>query len=139
MPFNLHILTGSTVPIYRQIMDQVCHAVASGSLAPGEQLPSVRALAERLVLNPNTVARTYGELTREGILETQKGRGVFVAQRRPVYTQAERMRRLDGPLDAFVNEAVVLGFSPDQIRQILERKLRAIEPAREAAGGDRHA
>jgi GntR family transcriptional regulator len=138
MTLNLHILTGSTVPIYRQIMDQVCQAVACGSLVPGEQLPSVRALAEQLVLNPNTVARTYGELTRDGVLETQKGRGVFVAQRRPVYTQAERTRRLEGPLNSFINDAVVLGFTPDQIRQIVERKLRVIEPAREAAGGDRH-
>ncbi|MGA2502394.1 MAG: GntR family transcriptional regulator [Tepidisphaeraceae bacterium] len=90
MALELSIVTGSAVPIYRQIIDQICQALARGELAAGEQMPSVRALAERLLVNPNTIARTYADLVRDGILETQRGRGVFVAQRRPVYTKAER-------------------------------------------------
>src|SRR2546423_12294434 len=103
MGFDLSITTGNTVPIYRQIVDQVCRAVATGQLAPGEQVPSVRALAEQLVLNPNTVARTYADLIREGVLEAHKGKGVFVARRgrRPGYTKAERLRRVDATLEAF--------------------------------------
>ena len=128
MPFEISITTGSTVPIYRQIVDQVCRAVATGQLVPGEQVPSVRALAEQLVINPNTVARTYADLIREGVLEAQKGKGVFVARRRAVYTRAERLRRLEATLDAFVNEGVRLGFTPEELRDALERKLRDFAP-----------
>ena len=124
MAFDLSITTGSTVPIYRQILDQICRAVATGQLAPGEQMPSVRALAEQLVINPNTVARTYADLIREGVLEAQKGKGVFVARRRAVYTKTERMRRLDASLQAFVNEGIYLGFTPEELRDALEGKLR---------------
>src|SRR3954467_3272010 len=129
MAFEIFISTGSTVPIYRQIVDQICRAIATGGLAPGEQLPSVRALAERLVVNPNTVARTYGDLIRDGVLESQQGRGVFVPlrPRRPVYTRAERMRRVRPGLDAFVSQGVSLGFTPDELRDVLESRLRQLE------------
>src|SRR5437868_9892360 len=126
MPLEISIATGSTVPIYRQIVDQICRAVATGKLVAGEQVPSVRALAEELVINPNTVARTYADLIREGVLEAQKGKGVFVARRRAVYTRAERLRRLEASLEAFVNEGVYLGFTPDELREALERKLRKL-------------
>src|SRR6478752_3497009 len=100
MAFDLSITTGNTVPIYRQIVDQICRAVATGQLAPGEQMPSVRVLAEQLVINPNTVARAYADLIREGVLEARKGKGVFAARRRPAFTKTERLRRLETPLDA---------------------------------------
>ena len=124
MPLEVLLVPGSAVPIYRQIADQVCRAVATGRLATGEQMPSVRALAEELVLNPNTVARTYAELIRDGVLEAQKGRGVFVARRRAVYTKAERLRRLEASLDALVNEGIKLGFTPEELTGALARKLR---------------
>ena len=124
MPLEIAITTGSTVPIYRQIVDQVCRAVATGRLVEGEQVPSVRALAEQLVLNPNTVARSYADLIREGVLEAQKGKGVFVARRRTVYTKTERLRRLQASLDAYVNEGIYLGFTPQELGEALERKLR---------------
>lgn len=127
MPLEISITTGSTVPIYRQIADQVCRAAATGKLAEGEQMPSVRALAEQLVINPNTVARTYADLIREGVLEAHKGKGVFVARRRAVYTRTERLRRLQASLDGYVNEGIYLGFSPDELRDALERKLRPLE------------
>ena len=134
MPLEISITTGSTVPIYRQITDQICRAAATGQLLPGEQMPSVRALAEQLVINPNTVARTYADLIREGVLEAQKGRGVFVARRRTVYTKTERLRRLQATLDAYVNEGVYLGFTPEELREALERKLRPLEmPATKGA------
>jgi GntR family transcriptional regulator len=124
MPIEISIATGSTVPIYRQIAEQVCRAVALGQLVAGDQVPSVRALAEQLVINPNTVARTYADLVREGVLETQKGTGVFVARRRAVFTKAERLRRVEATLDAYINEGAYLGFTPDELREALERKLR---------------
>jgi len=129
MPFEISITTGSTAPIYRQITDQICRAAATGELAPGEQVPSVRALAEQLVINPNTVARSYADLIHEGVLEAQKGKGVFVARRRSVYTKAERLRRLQATLDAYVNEGIYLGFTPEELREALERKLRPLDSA----------
>jgi GntR family transcriptional regulator len=126
MAFDLSITTGNTVPIYRQIVDQICRAVATGQLAPGEQMPSVRVLAEQLVINPNTVARTYADLIREGVLEAQKGKGVFVARRRTVYTKTERLRRLEASLQAFVNEGIYLGFTAEELREALENKLRQL-------------
>jgi GntR family transcriptional regulator len=124
MDFEVSIATGSDVPIYRQIVDQVCRAIATGELAPGAQLPSVRALAEQLVINPNTVRKTYADLIREGILESHQGKGVFVARRRTVYTKAERARRIDTALEAFVNEGMYLGFTPEELHEALTRKLQ---------------
>jgi GntR family transcriptional regulator len=124
MPLTISITTGSSAPIYRQIIDQICRAVATGRLVPGEQMPSVRALAEELVLNPNTIARAYADLIREGVLDGQQGKGVFVAERRSVYTKAERLRRLDSRLEALVNDGLHLGFSPEELQEALERKLR---------------
>ena len=124
MAFEISIVTGSDVPIYRQIVDQVCRAIATGQLESGEQLPSARALAEQLVINPNTVRRTYADLIRDGVLGSHPGKGVFAARRRTVYTKAERLRRIDASLEAFVNDGVHLGFSSDELRDVLERKLR---------------
>jgi len=125
--FQIRITTGSSVPIYRQIRDRICEAIHSGDLKEGDQIPSVRALAETLVVNPNTVARTYGDLIREGILEGRQGKGVYVARRRPVYTRPERLRRIGEPLEALVNEALVLGIEPGDLRALLDERLRKIE------------
>lgn len=132
-PLNIEISTGSSVPIYRQIVDQVCRAAASGALKPDDQLPSVRELAEELVLNPNTVARAYGELVREGVAESRQGRGVFVTERRQVYTDAERRRRLDAAVEQLVNESLFLGVEPAEVREALERRLRELKPARRSS------
>jgi len=138
MPLEIQIATGGSAPIYRQIADGVCRAVVTGALAEGERLPSVRTLAERLAINPNTIARAYGDLIREGVLEGRPGKGVFVAPRRPVYTRAERLRRIAGPLDAFVNAAMVLGWSPGEILRLVEERIGRIEHARTGGGGDSH-
>ncbi len=87
MTFNIN--TGSNTPIYKQITDQVRLAVTQGKVAVGDQLPSVRALAEDLVVNPNTVARAYADLMREGLLESRAGRGVFFTHKRKVFSRAE--------------------------------------------------
>ena len=136
MAFHLRISTGSAVPIYRQIVDQVCHAVAAGALRSGDQLPSVRELAEQLVLNPNTVARAYGQLVQEGVAESRQGKGVFVTERRQVYSDAERRRRLDAAVERLVNEAVFLGIDAADVRDALDRRLVALErPTSRGSGG----
>ena len=123
MAIDLKISPGSGTPIFRQIVDQVRLAVARKATVEGDQLPSVRALAERLVLNPNTVARAYAELSREGLIETRQGKGEFIASRRQVYTRAERLRRLEPALAALINEAVALNFSPDELLDVVQRRL----------------
>ena len=102
---HFRIVAGSGVPIYRQIADQIARGVVNGKLEIGQPLPSVRQLARDLVINPNTVAKAYADLVDAGILETQAGRGFYVAKRRQVYTKAERMRRLDEAIEALINFA----------------------------------
>jgi GntR family transcriptional regulator len=124
---RINIATGSGTPIYRQIVDQVRLAVATGSLAPGEAVPSVRASAERLLVNANTVVKAYAELVREGVLESQQGMGFFVAQKRQIYSKAERLRRLRQAVDSFIHEAVFLDFSAEEIRDAVEEKLTELD------------
>ena len=94
-----------------------------GAQTPGDPLPSVRALGEQLVINPNTVARAYAELVRDGVIEARPGKGYFIAERRQVYSNQERRRRLAEALETFANEALFLGFTSAEIRKALNRKL----------------
>jgi len=135
MAVKFIIHTGSNTPIYQQIAGQARLAVAGGRLAPGDQLPSVRALAEELVVNPNTVARAYADLTREGLLEGRAGRGVFITRKRKIFSRAEGWRRLGPLLDALIGEAMVLDFTPEELRKALEEKL---VQWKQPKGGDRN-
>jgi len=83
----------------------------------------VRALAERLLVNPNTIAKAYAELSREKVIESRQGKGVFVAPPRQMYTQAERNRRVAPLLDALVNEGISLGYPPEELIDLLRRQL----------------
>jgi GntR family transcriptional regulator len=133
--FQVTIATGAGTPIYRQIVDQVRLGVATGALAPGHAMPSVRSLADRLVINANTVAKAYAELVRDGVLESQQGLGFFVAnKKRQVYSRAERRRRLHQALDTFVHEAVFLDFSAEEIRQVVDEKLAELDLQPKPAG-----
>ena len=117
----------SDVPIFKQIMQQIHRELAIGTLQVGEQLPAVRALAEELVINPNTVARAYQELIREGVLESQAGRGVFVAERRQVFSQEERERRLQHAAEQLCHEAILLGVGLPEIRATVEAKWKLLQ------------
>ena len=128
MGLVFQIAVGSSVPIYRQISEQVRLGVAAGKLTPGEQLPSVRALAEDLVINVNTVAKAYADLSREGLIETQPGRGVFVAERRQRYTKQERVRRLEPTLRTLLSEATALGYTGGELLEILRKEVSKWEP-----------
>ncbi|TWU23587.1 GntR family transcriptional regulator [Bythopirellula polymerisocia] len=114
--------TASRTPIYRQLADQVRAAVARGRVQPGERLPSVRQLSRELVVNPNTVARAYTELEREGTLVTQQGRGVFVAEPRNDLTKRARQKQLEEQLDQLFVEAVHLGFSADELLALIHKR-----------------
>jgi GntR family transcriptional regulator len=120
---NININTGSSVPIYKQITEQVRMAVATGRVTVADQLPSVRALAETLVLNPNTVARAYADLAREGVIETRPGRGVFIIPKRKVLSREEGRRRLEPLINTLISEGLAMDFTPDELQQAFEKKL----------------
>src|SRR5262245_28079960 len=127
MSLTISIVPGSNVSIYRQIVEQVCAAVSAGKLAEDEPLPSVRSLAEQLLINPNTVGRAYSELIREGIIESRAGRGTFVsARRRQIYNEAERARRMDQAVTSLVAEGFMLGLSPREIVGLVAQKTREL-------------
>jgi GntR family transcriptional regulator len=117
----------SRVPIYRQLMDQIRQGVARGRLRAGSRLPSVRVLSRELVVNPNTVARAYTELEREGVLNTRQGLGVFVAEPQAELSAAARRERLQAALDRFLTEAVHLGFSSDDVMSAVAKRIRGFQ------------
>ena len=124
---QIRVIPGSNAAIYRQIADQIRRAVVSGQLSVGDPLPSVRQLAKELVVNPNTVAKAYAELVRDGVLETQAGRGAYVAKRREVFTKTERLRRLDEAIDTVISEALTLGFDRQETLERLRLKLDQLD------------
>jgi GntR family transcriptional regulator len=119
---EVHLDPTSGVPIYRQIVDQVKRLVAAGRLAPGEELPPIRALAERLVINPNTAARAYRELERAGVVLTRGAAGTVVAPAPPAPPRAHHLRALDERIDALLAEARVLGVGADELIERLRRR-----------------
>jgi GntR family transcriptional regulator len=114
----------SGVPIYRQIQDQIRYGIGSGKLRPGEQLPTVRALAVDLSVNPNTVIKAYTELERLGVLTTEQGSGTFVAPQ-PALTLSDRDRqdKLKALCVEFLSQVAKYGFGPDDVAQTI-RKLK---------------
>lgn len=122
MSLALAISPGSDVPIYRQIAQQIRAAIAQRHLRMGEQLPPVRSLAEELVVNPNTVARAYQELVRDGLVESRSGVGLFVVERRQIFSAEERARRLGEAVEQLFNEALILDFPLADVQARLEKK-----------------
>jgi GntR family transcriptional regulator len=117
----------SGVPIYLQLIEQVKRGVALGTLASGEQLPTVKALAIELTVNPNTVARAYRDLERDGIIETSPGRGSFV--RNNGIASAELRSDVAEPaLDNAIRTAKGLGLDGNEVRRLFERALERWYP-----------
>jgi GntR family transcriptional regulator len=123
----IHVDVGSRQPIYQQLAQQIREAIARGELQPEASLPSVRQLSRELVVNPNTVARAYTEVEREGLVVSRPGRGVFVAQPRNELTRSARDRRLTEQLDRWLTEAVHLGFSAEQVLQLVGARVRQFQ------------
>jgi GntR family transcriptional regulator len=112
----------SGVPIYRQIQDQIRYGIASGRLLPGEQLPTVRALAVDLKVNPNTVIKAYTELERQGVLTTEQGSGTFVAPLPAVVLAPEdRQAKLRALCTEFLGQVAPYGFGPDDVVGAIEK------------------
>ncbi len=123
--FRFRLDSRSGVPVYRQIMDHVTGGLATGSLRPGDQLPTVRQLAVDLAVNPNTVVRAYRELEIRGVLETQQGTGTFISTNRDNLQKAklddgERQRRLAQIAGDCLSRAGADGYSLEDVLQLLQ-------------------
>ncbi len=119
-PFRFQLDLRSGVPVYRQIMDQVLAGIASGRLASGDQLPTVRQLAVDLQINPNTVIRAYRELEIRGFLDTHQGSGTFVGAQRVEQDGEERQRKLDAIVSDLVARAGAEGFTAQRVLERLK-------------------
>ena len=113
----------SGVPIYVQLKEQIRHAIETGALAPGDQLPGIRTLAESLVINPNTVIRVYRELEQEGVLEIRHGLGAFIAPRRRNTAKAEKVRNAQDLVSELVATLRSHGLDEGEIRRLIEAGL----------------
>jgi GntR family transcriptional regulator len=111
--FRLDTVSG--VPVYRQIIDQVTGGIASGALAAGDQLPTVRQVSVDLAINPNTVMRAYRELEIRGILETQQGTGTFISRQKPKRDGDERQRQLSHLAANCIARAGAAGFTTEEL------------------------
>jgi len=119
--FRFRLDGHSGVPVYRQLIDQVQGAIATGALQPGDQLPTVRLVAVELTINPNTVLRAYREMEIRGILDTQQGTGTFIADRQTEPTQEERERQLSQLVGEFVSRAGSAGLTVTELIDALQQ------------------
>lgn len=126
----------SGVPVYLQLVQQVQAAVAAGALRDGDQLPSVRALAEELRVNRNTVAKAWQELESEGVIENRQGAGCFVTASVTPLRRAVRTERLAAALDGVIVQAHHLQVPDDTLRSLLEERLKKFKQRREASNDD---
>jgi GntR family transcriptional regulator len=123
----------SGVPIYLQLMEQVKHAIESGALRPGDQLPGIRPLAEDLVINANTVAKAYRELEHEGVIELRHGAGAFVSGKARAPKAADKFRAAQALVAETVERLRAQGLSDEEIRRLVEAQLAGLTKA----GGQR--
>ena len=128
---QLHLSPRDGLPIYRQIVNQVKYLVAAGRLAPGEELPPIRSLAEQLVINPNTVARAYLELERAGLVTKRHGSGTYVSDGGSPLKRAERLKLITHRTDALLAEARHLEVELDEIIDLIRQRSKAMQPQEE--------
>jgi GntR family transcriptional regulator len=114
------------VPIYLQLMEQVKHAIETGALRAGDQLPGIRPLAEELVINPNTVAKAYRELEHEGVIELRHGAGAFVANNARSKKATDKLRTAQPVVAAAIDKLRARGLSDEEIRRLFEAELAGL-------------
>lgn len=114
-------------PVWRQIVERVKYGIAAGQIAGGEQLPSIRALAAELSINPRTVVKAYEELEHAGLVVMRQGQGVFVAAHRPDAPAATRRRIIADMARRLLAEASRLGADADEVVRILQSVSKEME------------
>jgi GntR family transcriptional regulator len=124
----------SGVPIYLQLMEQVKHAIETGALRAGEQLPGIRPLAEELVINPNTVAKAYRELEHDGVIELRHGAGAFVAGTGPAKKLTDNLRAGQAIVAAAMEKLRARGVTDEEIRRLFEAELAGLGKSTSTGG-----
>ncbi len=127
----IHVDSNNPTPIYLQIVRQVKNAAATGLLVAGDKLPSVRELSHELTINPNTIARAFQELEREGVIDTVRGVGAFVSRKGFKMSESQRLERVEKIIQELLTEAYHLQFTREELRGIMEQHLKAWQPGRE--------
>jgi GntR family transcriptional regulator len=122
----------SGIPLYLQLMEQVKHAVETGALREGDQLPTIRKLAEDLVMNPNTVVRAYRELEHEGVLELKHGSGAFIKE--STIGRASLIRKAQTVTQSTIERLMSLGLTEDELRRVFENELAQARAERRLEG-----
>ncbi|HZM93217.1 MAG TPA: GntR family transcriptional regulator [Vicinamibacterales bacterium] len=118
---TLRLNSASGTPLYVQLVELLKHSIATGAITAGEQLPSVRKMAEDLLINPNTVVRAYRDLERDGIVELRHGSGVFV--RESVEARADVMRKAGPIVRSAMDRLESLDLTENEIRRLVENEL----------------
>jgi GntR family transcriptional regulator len=124
---HLHISANDGVPIYLQIVNQVKYLVASGGLNAGEELPPIRVLAEKLLINPNTVARAYRELEIAGVVSKRRTAGTYVSDAGSPLARRERLKILTERADALLAEARQMNITTDEVIDLLRQRDAAMQ------------
>jgi len=119
----------SGTPLYLQLVEHLKHSIETGAIRPGEQLPSVRRMAEDLLINPNTVVRAYRDLERDGIVELRHGSGVFVAE--SVSARTDVMKKAAPIVRSAIDRLEALDLEEDDIRRLVENELTLRRTARQ--------
>jgi GntR family transcriptional regulator len=133
---HIHITANDGVPIYLQVVNQIKYLVAAGRLAPGEELPPIRTLAEQLVVNPNTIARAYRELEIAGIVEKRRTAGTYVSEQGSPLARRERLKILSDRIDQLLAEAGTMGVSLDEVIKLLQQRHSVINASRPKESSD---
>ena len=121
MFFKLSQTTGQ--PLYMQLMQQIRHSIEIGALSEGDQLPSIRSLAEDLVVSPATIVKAYTELEREGVLDLHQGAGAFISKGRASRASTNHVQAANKRVNSVVEQLRKKGFSDEEIRRIFEAAL----------------
>ena len=127
----LRIEKGSSVPISRQIAEQIATHLAADKLQAGERLPSVRELARELAVNQNTILRVYERLAADGLLEMRHGQGTFVAEKPRGNRSASHRQRLVEELRQIARQGVGLGLAPEELHELLDEAIKQIAVSRQ--------
>ena len=127
---QINITTHDKVPIYLQVVNQIKYQVAAGRLAAGEELPPIRVLAEKLVVNPNTIARAYRELEAAGIVEKRRTAGTYVSDQGSPLARRERMKILTDRIDTLLAEASQMNVGLDDVVKLLNQRNAVLSASR---------
>jgi GntR family transcriptional regulator len=119
---EIRLSASDGVPVYRQIVNQVKYLIASGRLQSGQELPPIRALAERLVINPNTVVHAYAELAAEGVVVCRHGSGTYVAEARGRRSHSSAVQALVPKADSLLTDAAHLSVGLDELLGLIRER-----------------